>query len=258
MAADAVLQRARQALSDWGWPPVLLRRWAEREQFGASPAPGEQDTGSTFKASGPSSPLRILSFNLLADCKQKNEAWMPSAEEALSWKPRRLRLLEILLQDHPDIICVQELDVGALPELKDAGYAAFSTDTASDCVAVFFRTDRLELLSCHSLDFAAVAVLRDVQLGTTAVASAHFQSGKNELAETARSGQVCKLFDFMQQLAADHVVVACDLNAVPKLESAGEASAYWTARSHSLNLHSAYEKAEEPEYTTWKLRPKGN
>ena len=88
------LQSIRGKLSELAWPPVLQRAWSDVGSLKDQPAQGS---------------LRILSLNLLADSKQKEEEWSATPAEVLDWSKRRLRLLEILLQEEADILCLQEL-----------------------------------------------------------------------------------------------------------------------------------------------------
>lgn len=216
--------------------------------------------------------LRVLSFNVLGESKQSEEKWLASAADALKdWALRRLRLLEVVLQEDPDLIFLQELDVTGkesvlCPELKEAGYDAVFPPvppTAAVAVpAVFLRRRRFGLLrACASLDFAAVAVVQDFDGGaaTLAVASGHLFSGKDAIAEARRSEECSKLLDLLAELAADHVIFAGDLNAMPVADSKiGAPLAYSAALRHPLQLRSAYATgSEEPTYTTWKIRPKG-
>eukprot|EP00435_Cladocopium_sp_Y103_P002399 s3079_g1.t1 len=219
--------------------------------------------------------LRVLSFNVLAESKQSEEKWLASAADALKdWAHRRLRLLEVVLQEDPDLIFLQELDVKGrkesvlCPELKEAGYDAVfpavpPTASARHVAvpALFLRRRRFGILrDSASLDFAAVAVVQDLEgAATLAVASGHMTSGKDESAEAQRSEEVSKLLDLLAEFAADHVIFACDLNAMPVVDSKiGAPLAYSSALRHPLHLRSAYATGSaEPTYTTWKIRPKG-
>ena len=62
-AIQRVLEGLRQSLSTWKWPAVLQREWCPMNQ--------EKD----MTASAITGRIRVLSFNLLADCKQKEEGW---------------------------------------------------------------------------------------------------------------------------------------------------------------------------------------
>eukprot|EP00434_Breviolum_minutum_P006673 symbB.v1.2.005891.t1/scaffold329.1/size228424/1 len=252
---DVVRGLRRTLECEWHWPAVLERQWL--------PADSSQGTQKT---------LRVMSFNLLAESKQSEEKWSESAKSCLKdWVPRRLRLLEILLQEQPDLIFLQELDMNGklgidsalCPELKAAGYTAIFSTSSDSAAALFVRLGRFKILSELSLDFVAVAVVQDLESRSQptrlALASGHLKSGKTTEAEEARSEQVAKLLDILKEQSADHVIFAGDLNAVSVTDTTiGAPLAYAAVLRHPLHLRSAYaNELGEPEYTTWKLRPKG-
>ena len=253
--ATSALQRIRESLAELQWPPVLKRTWS-------AAGPPEKSESS----------VRVLSLNLLADSKQKEEEWSATPEDVLQWPKRRLRLLEILLQEEADIICLQELDmeVAGVPggldsELRLAGYQGILTkpkSPATDGCAVFVKEDRFTVLEEADVGYAAAALLKDrrSELQLLAV-SAHLKSGKTEVAEKQRCDQMVSLLDLLSRLSAPAcgVILACDMNAVSIPDGKiGDPLAYAAALSHELSLQSSYaESSKEPEFTTWKLRPKG-
>ena len=214
--------------------------------------------------------VRVLSLNMLADSKQKEEEWSATPADVLDWSKRRFRLLEILLQDKPDVICLQELDMDESkscldPEICSAGYGgAFAKPSppASDGSAVFFNKDRFTVLEEADVGYAVVVLLKELKSEQRLlVASAHLKSGKTEIAEKQRCAQMTSLLELLARMscAAGAVIVACDLNAVSVPDGKiGEPLAYAAALSHHLKLQSCYARSSvEPEFTTWKLRPKG-
>ena len=250
--ATSVLQRIRESLAELQWPSVLKRTWS-------AAGPPEKSESS----------VRVLSLNLLADSKQKEEEWSATPEDVLQWPKRRLRLLEILLQEEADIICLQELDMvpeGSLEiELCLAGYQGIFTKPkppATDGCAVFVKQDRFTVIEEADAGYAAVALLKDRRSELQLVAaSAHLKSGKTEVAEKQRRDQMASLLDLLSRMStpAHGVIVACDMNAVSVPDGKiGDPLAYTAALSHDLQLKSSYaESSKEPEFTTWKLRPKG-
>ncbi|CAE7033926.1 noct [Symbiodinium sp. KB8] len=253
--ATSALQRIRESLAELQWPPVLERTWS------AAGPPEKSDSS-----------VRVLSLNLLADSKQKEEEWSATPEDVLQWPKRRLRLLEILLQEEADIICLQELDmeVAGVPggldsELRLAGYHGILTkpkSPATDGCAVFVKEDRFTVLEEADVGYAAAALLKDRRFELQLLAvSAHLKSGKTEVAEKQRRDQMVSLLDLLSRLSvpACGVILACDMNAVSIPDGKiGDPLAYTAALSHELRLQSSYaESSKEPEFTTWKLRPKG-
>ncbi|CAK9074090.1 cGMP-dependent protein kinase [Durusdinium trenchii] len=261
MGIPEIVQNLRESLANW--PPALQRSWRSTASTCG--------VGATLASTRERTTFRVLSLNLLAECKQKEEGWLPAAQEALrDWTPRRRRLLELLLQEEADLIFLQELDVDGkesalCPELREAGYSAILGDATSDCpaTAVFVRNKRFAVLQQVNQD--RVVVLCHHAVGhaggsgaTLGVCSAHLSSGKTPDAEEVRAQQVTKLLDSLEALGADHILLAGDLNAVPVADGKiGDPLAYWKTLSHSLSLTSAYARPQEPAYTTWKLRPKG-
>ncbi|CAK0803134.1 unnamed protein product, partial [Prorocentrum cordatum] len=225
--------------------------------------------------------------------EQGEEEWSATPPAALQWVARAWRLLEVMLEAEPDLLCLQELDHFGdffARELGAAGYGAVLRPRpcpAEDATAVLWRRDAFRLLGQDdSLDYAAVAVLEDqgpAHAGRRLlVASAHLRSGKTAEAERERAAQVGALLDLAAELAerwaggpggAVPLVLGADLNAVPQADGrAGPPLAYGAALAHPVGLRSAYggaccrsEGAErldlgggalEAPYTTWKLRPK--
>ena len=249
----AALQSIQGALHELKWPPVLERTW--------SSAPSSPTTAVS---------VRVMSFNILADSKQKEEEWSATPEDVLDWSKRRLRLLEILLREEPDVICLQELDLKEStscldPELSSAGYQgvfAKLTPPATDSCGIFFRQSRFTVLEEADAGYAVAVLLKEVKSQELfVVASAHLKAGKTEAAEKQRREQLISLLEILSRMSrsAQGIILACDLNAVStEDEKIGKPLAYTAALSHELMLRSSYaESSKEPDFTTWKLRPKG-
>ena len=151
------------------------------------------------------------------------------------------------------------------PELRLAGYRGIftrPTPPATDGSAVFIKQDRFAVVEESDFGYAVVSLLTDLKFDKRfLISSAHLKSGKTEAAEKQRCQQMVSLLDYLSRMSctACGIIMACDMNAVSVPDGKiGEPLAYRAALSHELTLQSSYaESSKEPEFTTWKLRPKG-
>ncbi|KAK9500837.1 hypothetical protein O3M35_002024 [Rhynocoris fuscipes] len=225
--------------------------------------------------------IRVLQWNLLSQTLGlNNDNFVRCPSEALHWQRRRNLLTQEIVRFSPDVICLQEVDhfnylkkslgtqgyVGVFFPKPDSPCMYIKDNNGPDGCAIFFRSNRFELIRCEtrvlevwrvqSNQVAVLAILRDLHTGNElCVATTHLKARNGALLAALRNEQGKDLLDFVTTHCGDRPVIVCgDFNAEP-IEPV-----YSTVTSHpALRLASAYAnyQAGEPPYTTWKVRDEG-
>ncbi|PRP78127.1 hypothetical protein PROFUN_13929 [Planoprotostelium fungivorum] len=123
--------------------------------------------------------LRVLSYNILADCYAQTGVYGYCPQWALHWDYRSAHIRnEILLYD-PDIVCLQEVEAGAFsdffkPELGAAGYSGVFTPksrartmdnwTNVDGCAIFYKRSKFNLAEEVAIEYQMVAMSKHKEL----------------------------------------------------------------------------------------------
>jgi len=267
---EATLCDWKVPLSHWKQPLLARKLCSVFDSDGKETLLAEED-------------LKVLSFNLLADGKQKEEDWYSTPSHALAWECRRWRLLEELVVYRPDVLLLQEIDAihfdsfwsEELAKVGFLGHFQQKTNGKVDGVAVFWKCQRLQLMSCKKSTLsqgseslvAAKFEMREMVSKTVGkrvfvAASTHLRSGKDAAAESIREAQIKEVLTVLQDFAEGPeggsrvpIILGADLNAEPSAtEKVGEPLCLQAAQHHALKMRSAY---PDPKYTTWKRRPKG-
>ncbi|DBB12848.1 TPA: hypothetical protein ACH3X3_005610 [Trebouxia sp. C0006] len=102
--------------------------------------------------------LKVLQWNVLADGLAQNGDFVKVTQQALCWSYRAEKLLQLILEPQPDIVCLQEVNRYGdclLPAMEKHGYTgAFFCKPCSpaeqygapcDGCALFYRSDRFDL-----------------------------------------------------------------------------------------------------------------
>lgn len=196
--------------------------------------------------------------------------------EAVEWRKRWPMLLALVLEQDPDIIGLQEVDLapgdrGGPSDAHDAeirrdfakagynGTFARKKGRALDGVAIFWKRSRCRpASSAMTLDLGSVFVaaaqplIIDNKWRFTAVAT-HLKAGLNQQAETMRVGQAKSLL--WQLWGHENVIILADLNAHcrawlndEKVEVKPQAYPLLTDE-----LWSCYKEVlgDEPDFTCW-------
>mmetsp|Transcript_13707 Transcript_13707/g.18821 ORF Transcript_13707/g.18821 Transcript_13707/m.18821 type:complete len:566 (+) Transcript_13707:94-1791(+) len=115
----------------------------------------------------------LMSYNILADLYATSEMYSSCPKWALHWDYRKQSILHEIINQHPDIVCLQEVQSDHyeqffLPEMQNQGYTAvYKTKTASvytgslytiDGCATFFRSDRFSLVKKYEVEFNKAAL----------------------------------------------------------------------------------------------------
>ncbi len=210
-------------------------------------------------------------------------------KQALKWDTRKYRCLEEILTYDPDVVCLQEVDHFPdfyQPMLKQIGYeGTFKPKRSSPCLdvlhnsgpdgcAIFYKADKFEILETISEGLTATVGSRswksnqvvqchkfkclnselkdkEVFIGTTHLKA---KVGYDEM----RHSQGVDLLKIIKPKAKDFpLIIGGDFNAEPT------EGVYKAFSQSDFNFKSAYtmldgDDMEEPEYTTWKIRPAGD
>jgi len=108
--------------------------------------------------------LRIVSYNVLAQKKAKTTQFPYCRKSDLNWAERSAKLLKEVLEDNPDVVCLQEVDRFSefwRPKMGQAGFdAVFKLRPRNHChgVAVFFKRETFQLFKSEEIDFNQVGV----------------------------------------------------------------------------------------------------
>lgn len=147
-------------------------------------------------------PLRIVSWNILADEYAKPEKYPDTATHDLDWTTRSERILHKIETFDADIVCLQEVQLSHWPDFASSctmlGYNCDLLQNVTRkhpvAMAILYRPETAQVLAVESRSRALLAALR---LSKTQeilfLANVHFQAGKNGMAEETRYFQIRSL-----------------------------------------------------------------
>ncbi|KAF8060285.1 CCR4 [Scenedesmus sp. PABB004] len=190
----------------------------------------------SLATTGAADELSVVSYNVLADCfAAKHGEYVP--EEQLDWRAYRWPLLqEQLLSWQADVVCLQEVDVLALPEWLEfaaaAGYAAVQQDAKGKqavCLTLY-RAAKLQLWwsDARSRTLLAALLFTDSSGASQViyVANCHLEGSPRKPAERLAQARSALASLARHQQSAGlppsecHVVFTGDLNS-------GRSEAVW-------------------------------
>lgn len=233
--------------------------------------------------------LRIFQWNMLSQTLgMHNDGFVRCPVDALTWECRRYQVIQEIVQNDPDIICLQEVDhfkflqkilgtqnyEGVFFPKPDSPCLYINGNNGPDGCAVFFKTDRLELINhftrvlevwrvqSNQVAIAALFRTRDTNQ-EICVTTTHLKARKGALLSKLRNEQGKDLLSFVDGVAEDRPVILCgDFNAEPiepiystvlNYKSLGLASAYSDLLAQELpqlacenNLNMANKSASTP------------
>jgi CCR4-NOT transcription complex subunit 6 len=116
-------------------------------------------------------PLRLLSYNCLAEIYANSDLYSYCPDWALAWNYRRRNLLREILSLEADVVCLQEVQADHFeehfnPAMRRAGfegiYKAKMRESMGrkgkvDGCATFYRRDRFRLLEKHEIEYSTIA-----------------------------------------------------------------------------------------------------
>ncbi|XP_029715055.2 nocturnin isoform X3 [Aedes albopictus] len=194
------------------------------------------------KAAASSSQLRIFQWNMLSQTLgMHNDGFVRCPVEALTWECRRYQVIQEIVQNDPDIICLQEVDHfkflqkilatqnydGVFFPKPDSPCLYINDNNGPDGCAVFYKKDRLELLNhftrilevwrvqSNQVAIAALFRTRDTNQ-EICVTTTHLKARKGALLSKLRNEQGKDLLYFIDGVADKRPVILCgDFNAEP-------------------------------------------
>ena len=224
--------------------------------------------------------IRVVQWNQLSQClATKCDKLVRCDPAALLWTSRRWRILEELLAQDADIICLQEVDHFHLLEraLGSVGYTGrflakpdspciyMEGNTGPDGCAIFFKRSKfslvgwawrvLEVWRVESNQVVLAATLRHRLLQQEiCVVTTHLKARRGALLSTLRAEQGGDILSWLAPIAQHRpVIITGDFNAPPS-----EPVYSTLTSSDKLPLTSAYSlESLQCQWTTWKVRDTG-
>lgn len=186
--------------------------------------------------------LRIFQWNMLSQTLgMHNDGFVRCPVDALTWDCRRYQLIQEIVQNDPDIVCLQEVDhfkflqkilatqnyEGVFFPKPDSPCLYINDNNGPDGCAVFYKKDRLELLNhftrvlevwrvqSNQVAIAALFRTRDTNQ-ELCVTTTHLKARKGALLSKLRNEQGKDLLGFVDAVAEKRPVILCgDFNAEP-------------------------------------------
>lgn len=186
--------------------------------------------------------LRIFQWNMLSQTLgMHNDGFVRCPVDALTWECRRYQVIQEIVQNDPDIVCLQEVDhfkflqkilatqnyEGVFFPKPDSPCLYINDNNGPDGCAVFYKKDRLELLNhftrvlevwrvqSNQVAIAALFRTRDTNQ-EICVTTTHLKARKGALLSKLRNEQGKDLLGFVDAVAAKRPVILCgDFNAEP-------------------------------------------
>lgn len=189
-----------------------------------------------------SAQLRIFQWNMLSQTLgMHNDGFVRCPMDALTWECRRYQVIQEIVQNDPDIICLQEVDhfkflqkilatqnyEGVFFPKPDSPCLYINDNNGPDGCAVFYKKDRLELINhftrilevwrvqSNQVAIAALFRTRDTNQ-EICVTTTHLKARKGALLSKLRNEQGKDLLSFINGVAEKRPVILCgDFNAEP-------------------------------------------
>ena len=198
---------------------------------------------SISEPSGEGPEFSLLCYNLLSqDLLDLHQDLYTHCSQAYSaWEYRKYYLLEQLIESSADILCLQEVHHSAYesffsPNLREKNFQGTykrRTGDNQDGVAIFFNTDKFELVTCRPVEFLRgsmldrdnVAIILKLRVISDSsrenflyVATTHLLF--NPKAGDVKLAQLCTLLAELREMTSQdkdtHPLIICgDLNCLP-------------------------------------------
>ncbi|KAH8312796.1 hypothetical protein KR044_012973, partial [Drosophila immigrans] len=186
--------------------------------------------------------IRLLQWNILSQTLgQHNDGFVRCPEEALTWQHRKYLIVQEILQNQPDVVCLQEVDhfkfletvlgsqnyAGIFFPKPDSPCLYIEQNNGPDGCAIFYKRDKLQLLSYDTrilevwrVQSNQVAIAARLQLKETGkefcVCTTHLKARQGALLAKLRNEQGRDLIRFVKQFAGESPLLMCgDFNAEP-------------------------------------------
>ncbi|CAI9732078.1 Hypothetical predicted protein [Octopus vulgaris] len=264
-----LLKKIQDECKSKGLPDFMKR------EFTMLPATTEQNSSNIPK-------IRLLQWNVLAQALSVGtDNFILCPMSALSWDTRKLRILEGILNNNPDVICLEEVDhydylsshltsvgySGIFQPKPDSPCLYLSNSMGPDGCALFYRKDYLKLLDFQKIGLKRKdgQLMNQVAIHCLLKIISGAEEGKDKFSvivthlkakegfEKLRYEEGNFILEYIHENVKSWPVIVCgDFNADPMEE------VYKSFSKSDLKLFSAYTKlsdeGSEPSYTTWKVR----
>ncbi|XP_030571717.1 nocturnin isoform X2 [Drosophila novamexicana] len=186
--------------------------------------------------------IRLLQWNILSQTLgQHNDGFVRCPEEALTWQHRKYLIVQEILQNQPDVVCLQEVDhfkflqtvlgsqnyAGIFFPKPDSPCLYIEQNNGPDGCAIFYKRDKLQLLGYDTrilevwrVQSNQVAIAARLQLKSSGnefcVCTTHLKARHGALLAKLRNEQGRDLIRFVKQFAGGSPLLLCgDFNAEP-------------------------------------------
>ncbi|XP_064551476.1 nocturnin isoform X3 [Drosophila montana] len=186
--------------------------------------------------------IRLLQWNILSQTLgQHNDGFVRCPEEALTWQHRKYLIVQEILQNQPDVVCLQEVDhfkflqtvlgsqnyAGIFFPKPDSPCLYIEQNNGPDGCAIFYKRDKLQLLGYDTrilevwrVQSNQVAIAARLQLKSSGkefcVCTTHLKARHGALLAKLRNEQGRDLIRFVKQFAGESPLLLCgDFNAEP-------------------------------------------
>ncbi|KAH8243483.1 hypothetical protein KR032_007773 [Drosophila birchii] len=172
---------------------------------------------------------------------QHNDGFVRCPEEALTWEHRKYLIVQEILQNQPDVICLQEVDhfkflqtvlgtqnyAGIFFPKPDSPCLYIEQNNGPDGCAIFYKRDKLQLqgydtriLEVWRVQSNQVAIAARLRLRSSGrefcVCTTHLKARHGALLAKLRNEQGRDLIRFVKQFAGETPLLLCgDFNAEP-------------------------------------------
>lgn len=162
-------------------------------------------------------------------------------DEALTWDVRKYQILQEIIQNNPDVICLQEVDhfkflqsmlktqnyEGIFFPKPDSPCLYIKENNGPDGCAIFYKRNKYEVINCATrvlevwrVQSNQVAIALNLRVHETGreftVATTHLKARNGALLSKLRNEQGKDLLQFVHSVADNRPVIMCgDFNAEP-------------------------------------------
>lgn len=207
--------------------------------------------------------IRIFQWNILSQSLgQNNDNFICCPDEALTWESRKYLIIQEIIQNDPDIICLQEVDhfkflqcilstqnyEGIFYPKPDSPCLYILENNGPDGCAIFYKTNKFEIINHETrilemwggIQTNQVAIAVNFRLRDTnkelSVCTTHLKARHGALLAKLRNEQGKDLLKFVRSFAENRPIVMCgDFNAEPN-----EPVYSTIINNELLNLSSSY------------------
>jgi len=186
--------------------------------------------------------IRILQWNILSQSLgQNNDNFVCCPDEALTWESRKYLIVQEIIQNDPDIICLQEVDhfkflqcilatqnyEGIFYPKPDSPCLYINENNGPDGCAIFYKANKFDVINHETrvlevwrIQSNQVAIAVNFRVRETnqelTVCTTHLKARHGALLAKLRNEQGKDLLKFVHSVAENRPILMCgDFNAEP-------------------------------------------